>query len=92
MDYITLSSVIGTGIGTVSIMYSFLRNFKQDIRNEMNYKFDHLEKRMDSFDARMGSFERRIDHIDDRMFFMMTGRTLSQAILEEKMKEKEGRK
>ncbi len=77
IDLTTISTVIGTGIAVIGFVYAFLRNFKTDI----NSHIDRLEKRMDMFDAKIIS-------IEERMFLLSTGKTLSQAILEEKMKEK----
>lgn len=38
--------------------------------------------------AHMNRLEQRIDTIDERMFYLSTGRSLQDAILAEKMKEK----
>lgn len=43
-----------------------------------NFKIDVI--------ARMDKMESRIDSLEERMFYMATGKTLSAAILEEKMK------
>lgn len=40
------------------------------------------------FNARIDKLEQRINLLDDRMFLLSTGKTLAQAILEEKLKEK----
>jgi hypothetical protein len=37
----------------------------------------------------MDNFESRMNSLEERMFLLATGKSLSQAILEEKMKKKE---
>jgi len=70
-------ALIGTSGTIIGFVYAFLRNFKTDI----NSHIDKLEKRMDLFESRMTSLE-------ERMFWLATGKTLQQAILDEKMKGK----
>lgn len=43
-------------------------------------KFDHLERRMDRTDI-------RIDALEERIFYMATGKTLKEAV-EEQLKQK----
>jgi hypothetical protein len=62
-------TVIGTGIGLVSFNYTFLRNFKEDVRRQ-------VEKN-----------EQKTEQLDARMFQVLTGKKLEDAILEEKKKE-----
>jgi len=57
-----------TGLTVIGFVYGFLRNFKNDIKSQM----DRLEK--------------RIDAQDNKIFFLATGRTLQEAIIQEKMK------
>lgn len=38
---------------------------------------------------RMDKVESRIDNLEERMFYLATGKTLAQAILDEKMKKAE---
>jgi len=72
----TFFAVLGTTLGGVALVYTFLLNFKEDI----NSHIDRLEKRIDGIEARQSSQ-------DDRMFLMSTGKTLAQAILDEKLKK-----
>jgi hypothetical protein len=67
-------SAIISAITVIGFVYGFLRNFKNDI----NSHIDKIETRLD----------KRMDSLDERMFFMATGRKLEDAILQEKMKEK----
>ena len=83
MDLITILTVIATGATSVSLIYTFLRNFKTDINNHI----DRLEKRMDGFDKRMDGFESRMNSLDERMFLLSTGKTLAQAIKEDREKQ-----
>lgn len=66
---------IGTGLGVLGLVYTFLRNFKSDMKGS----FLNLEKRLDRTDDRITSLE-------ERMFLMATGKTLAEAILEEKIR------
>lgn len=70
------TTVILTGIGTVitivGFVYTILRYFKTDINNHI----DKLEKRM----------EIRMTSLEDRMFLLSTGKSLADAIKEERMK------
>jgi hypothetical protein len=63
-------TMMGSAIAIIGFVYAFLRNFKQDIRSDIN------------------KMENRLDRLEDHMFQLATGKSLSQAILEEKMKEK----
>ncbi len=84
IDMTMIMMIIGTGVTVIGFIYAFLRNFKIDI----NSHIDKLEKRMDMFEKRMDIFDAKIISLEERMFLLSTGKTLSQAILEEKMKEK----
>jgi len=72
MDCVGVFTLIGTAIATIAFVYAFLRNFKNDI----NSHIDKLEARLE---ARMNSLE-------ERMFYMATGKKLEDAIKEERMK------
>lgn len=82
MDYTVILSFLATTITIIGFVYGFLRNFKEDI----NGHIDRLEKRMDQFERRMDLFEHKILSIEERMFYMATGKKLEDAILEERMK------
>lgn len=73
----TFVAVLGTTLGGVALVYTFLRNFKNDI----NSHIDRLDKRIDGIEKRQISQ-------DERMFLMSTGKTLADAILAEKKKRK----
>jgi hypothetical protein len=60
-----------TGLTVVGFVYTFLRNFKDDITNQIS------------------RVEKRLDDQDDRIFWLLTGKRLQDAILEEKMKKQE---
>jgi len=62
-------------IGTGIGIVSFTYMFLRNFKSDVNKKIDRLEV--------------RLDQQDDRMFWLMTGKTLSDAILEEKIKKKE---
>ena len=84
LDY----NLIGCSIGIVSFIYGLMRNMKSDIKHDFEKRFSLLDKRMDSFDIRMDSFDIRLNSMQEQMFLLSTGKTLAQAILEEKMKNK----
>ena len=69
-------TVIGTGIAIIAFVYAVYRNLKSDIHTDIN----GLSKRIDIIELRLNSLE-------ERMFLLSTGKTLSQAILEERMKK-----
>jgi hypothetical protein len=71
-------TIIATGIGAVTLIYSILRNFKTDV----NKHIDDLSKRMDQFELKITSLE-------ERMFLLATGKTLREAIVEEQLKKKD---
>ena len=75
MRLIMIWGEIITGLSVLALVYNFLRNFKSDIKGS----FEGLEKRMDRTDARITSLE-------ERMFLMATGKTLAEAILEERIR------
>jgi len=70
-------SHVSAAIATVALTYSFLWNFKKDV----NTKFDKLE-------IHLTKLEMRLDKQDDRMFLIMTGKKLSDVILEQKKEKK----
>lgn len=75
MDLAIILTLLATTVTIIGFVYGFLRNFKDDI----NGHIDRLEKRMDVFETRITSMEERI-------FWMATGKKLEDAILEERMK------
>lgn len=66
-------TVIGCAITIIGFVYGFLRNFKSDIKQNIGEQLSRMEK--------------RIDTLEERMFWLATGKTLDAAILEEKMKQ-----
>ena len=64
-----------TGLSVLALVYTFLRNFKADMKGS----FEGLEKRLDRTDDRITSLE-------ERMFLMATGKSLAEAILDEKIR------
>jgi hypothetical protein len=65
-------------IGTGLGIIGFTYGFLRNFKNDVNKKIDRLEI--------------RLDQQDDRMFWLMTGKTLSEAILAEKVKKEEEKK
>jgi len=62
-----------TAVTIIGFVYAFLRNFKSDMKESMHNEISEIKK--------------KIDIMDERIFWLATGRKLSDAILEEKMKE-----
>jgi hypothetical protein len=60
-------------IGTGIGIIGFTYGFLRNFKNDVNKRIDRLEV--------------RLDQQDDRMFWLMTGKTLSDAILAEKIKK-----
>jgi len=79
LDIVSILTTIGTAAAVIGLMYTFLRNFKSDIKADMEKSIGKLEKRMDRFESKITS-------IEERMFWMATGKKLEDAILEERMK------
>lgn len=65
-------------IGTGIGIIGFTYGFLRNFKNDVNKRIDRLEV--------------RLDQQDDRMFWLMTGKTLNEAILAEKMKKQEEKK
>lgn len=66
-----------TFIASVITIVGFVYAFLRNFKTDVNSHLDKLEKKIDS--------------LEERMFYMATGKSLSQAILEEKMKKSEGK-
>ena len=79
MDFVLFCTIIGAAVAVIASVYQFLRNFKIDIKTDINGHIDRLEKRMNNF-------ENKINSIEERMFWMATGKKLEDAILEERIK------
>lgn len=62
-----------------------LENRMDQFENRMNQMETRFESHMDQMESR---FENRCNSQDERMFLLATGKTLSEAMLEEKKKEK----
>jgi len=69
---------IGTGMAVLALVYTFLRNFKTDLKEQVKGITDQINK-----------ICARQDDLDARIFFLATGKTLREAILEEKMRRGE---
>lgn len=57
MDYATIATIIGTAIAMIAIIYTFLRNFKEDI----NSNIDRLDKRIDKMEMRFTEVSAKMD-------------------------------
>ena len=77
METGVILTVIGTGVSVVGLVYTIIRNFKNDI----DIKFTQQEERI-------------FKHLaiqDERIFLLATGKTLKEAMMEDK-KNDEARK
>ena len=79
MEFFTpdILTALGTVITILGFCYAIIRNFRID----MDSKFDRIDKRMDNF-------EKKIISMEERMFWMATGKRLEDVILEEYKKGK----
>lgn len=66
--------IIASALTIIGTLFGTIYGFFRNLKLSMKKDFDDLEK--------------RIDILDERMFLLATGKSLAQAILEEKMKEK----
>lgn len=76
-------TIIFTGIGIVITviganiaLFTWLRSDIGSLESKFESKINSLENK----------FESKINSLEERMFYLATGKSLSQAILEEKMK------
>jgi hypothetical protein len=76
MEIGTIATVIGTGIGTVGLIYQIMRNFKADIN-----------KNFERYDEKFESIERRFEKMDQRLFLLCLGKDLP-SILKAEREEK----
>ena len=67
-----IATVIGAAFAVIAFVYQFLRNFKADIKADLQSQIAKLENRMDS--------------LEERMFWLATGKKLEDAIQEERLK------
>lgn len=73
-------TILGTGVGVVTLVYQIMRNFKDDV----NSKFEAMERRLDKSDA-------RFEKIDQRLFLLALGKDLP-SILKSEREEQKGEK
>lgn len=66
--------IIASALTIIGTIFGTIFGFFRNLKLSMKKDFDDLEK--------------RIDILDERMFLLATDKSLAQAILEEKMKEK----
>lgn len=59
----------------IGSVYGIMRNFKSDVKESIA-----------SLAARMDRTDERITSLEERMFLMATGKTLAEAILEERIR------
>ena len=83
MDLALIITLLGTTTAIIGSVYGFLRNFKADI----NGHIDRLERRMDLSEKRMDLFKQELISMEERMFLMATGKSLEDAIIEERMRQ-----
>lgn len=77
MDAATIWTVIGSAGGTVGLVYTFLRNFREDIHKDIN----RLDKRCDEM-------HQDIKRNEKRLFEIALGKDFRIALKEELKKEK----
>lgn len=68
-------TIILTTLGSAAAVIGCIYAFLRNFKTDINSHIDKLEKRMDT--------------LEERMFWMATGKKLEDAILEERMKRKE---
>ncbi|MGB7128721.1 MAG: hypothetical protein WBD50_06515 [Candidatus Rhabdochlamydia sp.] len=74
MDPLMILTSLAAVVTVIGFVYGFLQNFKAEIKTDIN---DHISR-----------LETRIDNLEERMFWLATGKKLEDAILEEQMKRK----
>lgn len=63
-----------TTVASAFTIIGFVYGIVRNFKKDIGKKFDKIEGRIDQF--------------EERMFYLATGKTLAQAMLDEKMKEK----
>jgi hypothetical protein len=71
-DWIAISAIIFSFISSAIGIIACIYAFLRNFKTDVNNHIDSLEKRIDS--------------LDERMFYLSTGRTLAEAIKAERMK------
>lgn len=86
MDLGLIVTVIGCAAAVIGCIYSFRMGLKNDLRNLKIDIKDDINGHIDRLDTSMGRFQSRMDTLEERMFWIATGKKLEDAILEERMK------
>jgi hypothetical protein len=85
MDLSVILTSLAAVATVIGFVYSFLHNFKAEIKADINNHIDRLEARTNKFEGRLDA---RMNELEERMFWLATGKKLEDAILEEQMKRK----
>lgn len=82
--YAEIIGFIASTVTVVGFAYGFYRNLKGDLREDIY----QVKLEIREIKDRQNFFENKLISMEERMFLLATGKTISQAILEEKLKEK----
>ncbi len=63
MEMTLFITIIGTGIGIVSLIYAIMRNFKTDI----NSHIDRMESKFEKIDSNFQKMDQRVTITNNRM-------------------------
>ena len=80
MDWRIFLTVIGTGLGVVSLVYQIMRNFKADV----NKSLERSDERFDKMERRFEMMDRRFEMIDQRLFLLCMGKSLPDILKAER--------
>ena len=84
MDIILFLTIVGTGVAVISFKHTIIKNLKDHVKKDNKELKDDVNRNIEKLETR---FENRINSLEERMFLMATGKTLHDAILEERMKK-----
>ncbi len=64
MDTATIATIIATGIGVIMATYTFLRNFKTDIKSEISDMKTQLNGKIDKLDEKVTDIDRHLCRLE----------------------------
>ncbi len=86
MDLTLIVTIVGSAAALIACIYAFRQGLKTDLRNLKIDLKDDINGHIDRLETKMGRFDSRMDALEDRIFWLATGKKLEDAILEERMK------
>lgn len=83
---LTVAAVVLTGIGTFVAIVGYLSGFRKEIKEEIREEIRDFREEMREMRIEFKADSRALE---ERIFLLATGKTLSQAMLEEEQKRRQ---